>query len=224
MEMIGIPLLVYAVHISRVPIATEPNTPPVAPAAMERTSRLIVLMRKYPHATYPSTVRMNSIVGKTMAGFCLKSAKDSEGTARKYEEMLATNAVPHAINKRHSNGTGGQESGERPQKRAKTECPMSTSTVSTAAATVTHATSSPRTETQNRSEPLPSSPVTSTTSSAPPPSSSISPYIPPPFPVPQLHEPTSVSVSNNPSSMSFFARPQEKTSSVGYPHSSDPSP
>ncbi|KAL0567098.1 hypothetical protein V5O48_014895 [Marasmius crinis-equi] len=74
MEMIGIPLLVYAVHISRVPTSTEPNMPPVTPAAMERTSRLIILMRKHLHATYPNTVRMNSNVGKTMADYCLESA------------------------------------------------------------------------------------------------------------------------------------------------------
>ncbi|KAK1222739.1 hypothetical protein PQX77_014412 [Marasmius sp. AFHP31] len=83
-EMIGIPLLVYALHTSR------GTTTSISEHAKEELCRLIMVMRRLLHKTFPYAVKINSRVGKLMVGFCLEASKDAQGTIRTYEENEET--------------------------------------------------------------------------------------------------------------------------------------
>ncbi|KAL0057251.1 hypothetical protein AAF712_016113 [Marasmius tenuissimus] len=86
-EMIGIPLLVYALHTSRSPL-DEDTTASTPEHTKEELCQLIMIMRRLLHKTYPYAVKINYRVGKSMVDFCLEASKDAQGTIKKYEEAL----------------------------------------------------------------------------------------------------------------------------------------
>ncbi|KAJ8090092.1 hypothetical protein PM082_018672 [Marasmius tenuissimus] len=86
-EMIGIPLLVYALHTSRSPF-DEDTTASTPEHTKEELCRLIMIMRRLLHKKYPYAVKINYRVGKSMVDFCLEASKDAQGTIKKYEEAL----------------------------------------------------------------------------------------------------------------------------------------